>query len=60
MPDFLPVAGQADDAVLVILTLRWILRGAGPALLERHWPGPDGSLALLLRLAGGSGPQKLE
>jgi uncharacterized membrane protein YkvA (DUF1232 family) len=52
VPDFLPVAGQADDAVLVVLALRWILRGAGPALLERHWPGPDGSLALLLRLAG--------
>jgi hypothetical protein len=46
--------------VLVILTLRWVLRGSGPAPLERHWPGPDGSLALLLRLAGGSGPQKLE
>ena len=44
--------------MLVILTLRWILRGAGPALLERHWPGPDGSLALLLRLAGGRGTQK--
>ncbi len=52
VPDFLPVAGQADDAVLVVLALRWILRGAGPALLQRHWPGPDRSLALLLRLAG--------
>jgi uncharacterized membrane protein YkvA (DUF1232 family) len=57
VPDFLPVAGQADDAILVILTLRWILRGSGPALLERHWPGPDGSLALLLRLAGHSSPK---
>jgi uncharacterized membrane protein YkvA (DUF1232 family) len=52
VPDFLPVAGQADDAVLVVLTLRWILRGSGPGLLERHWPGPDASLAVLLRLAG--------
>jgi uncharacterized membrane protein YkvA (DUF1232 family) len=52
IPDFLPVAGQADDAVLVALALRWILRGSGPALLERHWPGPDGSLAVLLRLTG--------
>jgi uncharacterized membrane protein YkvA (DUF1232 family) len=56
VPDFLPVAGQADDAVLVVLTLRWILRGSGPALLERHWPGPDASLAVLLRLAGRSSP----
>ena len=54
VPDFLPVAGQADDAILVILALRWILRGSRPALLERHWPGPDGSLAVLLRLAGHS------
>ena len=52
VPDFLPIAGQADDAVLVVLALRWILRGAGPALVERHWPGPDASLAVLLRLAG--------
>ena len=56
VPDFLPVAGQADDAVLVILTLRWILRGSGPALLERHWPGPDASLAVLLRLTGAASP----
>ena len=56
VPDFLPVAGQADDAVLVVLALRWILRGSGPALVERHWPGPDGSLAVLLRLAGHSAP----
>jgi uncharacterized membrane protein YkvA (DUF1232 family) len=52
VPDFLPVAGQADDAVLVVLALRWLARGAGPALLERHWPGPEGSLAVLLRFAG--------
>jgi uncharacterized membrane protein YkvA (DUF1232 family) len=56
VPDFIPVAGHADDAVLVVLALRWILRGSGPALLERHWPGPDGSLAVLLRLAGRSSP----
>lgn len=52
VPDFIPVAGQADDAVLVILALRWLMRGAGAARLERHWPGPDGSLLVLLRLAG--------
>ena len=54
VPDFLPVVGQADDAVLVVLALRWLVRGAGPAVVERHWPGPDGSLAMLLRLAGAS------
>ena len=52
VPDFIPVAGQADDAVLVVLALRWLVRGAGAAAVERHWPGPDGSLAVLLRAAG--------
>jgi uncharacterized membrane protein YkvA (DUF1232 family) len=52
VPDFLPVAGQADDALLVILALRWLLRGAGPEQVEGHWPGPDGSLAILMRLVG--------
>jgi uncharacterized membrane protein YkvA (DUF1232 family) len=52
VPDFVPIAGQVDDALLMIAALRWLARGAGPALLERHWPGPQASLAVLLRLAG--------
>lgn len=52
VPDFLPVAGQADDALLVIVALRWLAKGAGPAPLARHWPGPQSSLAVVLRLAG--------
>ena len=52
VPDFLPIAGQVDDALLLIVALRWVARGAGSALLERHWPGPQASLAVLLRLAG--------
>jgi uncharacterized membrane protein YkvA (DUF1232 family) len=52
VPDFLPVAGQVDDALLVIVALRWLARGGGPGRLERHWPGPPASLVVLLRLAG--------
>jgi uncharacterized membrane protein YkvA (DUF1232 family) len=52
VPDFLPVAGQADDAVLVVIALRWMVRSSGPEALERHWPGPGASLVVLLRLAG--------
>ena len=52
VPDFIPVAGQFDDALLVALVLRTVLRGAGPALVREHWPGPPSSLALMLRLAG--------
>jgi uncharacterized membrane protein YkvA (DUF1232 family) len=54
VPDFIPVAGQLDDAILVALVLRAVLRGAGPSLVREHWPGPAASLALMLRLAGGS------
>lgn len=56
VPDFIPVAGQLDDAILVTLVLRRLLRLAGPTLIRRHWPGPERSLAVLLRLATG-GPQ---
>jgi uncharacterized membrane protein YkvA (DUF1232 family) len=51
IPDFIPVAGQLDDAVLVAFVLRRIVR-ANPALVRELWPGPPASLALILRLAG--------
>jgi uncharacterized membrane protein YkvA (DUF1232 family) len=51
VPDFIPVAGQLDDAIVVALTLRAILRGAGLEMIEEHWPGPRSSLSVILRLA---------
>lgn len=56
VPDIIPVAGQLDDAVVVALVLRLVLRGAGSALLREHWPGPRESLTVLERLAGRRGP----
>ncbi len=53
VPDFIPVAGQLDDAIIVAFVLRHVLRAAGPDLLCQHWPGPDSSLAALTRLAYG-------
>jgi uncharacterized membrane protein YkvA (DUF1232 family) len=47
VPDMIPVAGQLDDAIVVVLVLRAILRAAGTDLLREHWPGPDASLRLL-------------
>jgi uncharacterized membrane protein YkvA (DUF1232 family) len=51
VPDFIPVAGQLDDAIVVALVLRAILRAGGLDLIEEHWPGPRSSLSLILRLA---------
>jgi uncharacterized membrane protein YkvA (DUF1232 family) len=54
VPDFVPIAGQLDDALVVALVLRAVFRRSGAHKLREHWPGPDRSLAVLLRL-GGSG-----
>jgi len=51
VPDFIPVAGQLDDAILLALVLRRVLRACGEGLLREHWPGPERSLGVLLRLA---------
>ena len=52
VPDFIPVAGQLDDAIVVALVLRWVLRSGGRELLREHWRGPERSLDVVLRLAG--------
>jgi uncharacterized membrane protein YkvA (DUF1232 family) len=52
VPDFLPVIGYADDAVVVAIALRYATRHAGADALERHWPGTPQGLRALRALAG--------
>jgi uncharacterized membrane protein YkvA (DUF1232 family) len=52
VPDFVPVLGYADDAIIVSLVLRSVVRRAGAPLIRRHWPGTEAGLAALARLTG--------
>jgi uncharacterized membrane protein YkvA (DUF1232 family) len=51
VPDFLPVIGVLDDAILVVLVLRWLVREAGAVRVRRHWRGTPRGLELVLRVA---------
>lgn len=52
IPEFIPVAGPLDDAIVAALALRLVLRSGGPQVIAEHWRGSDDSLRVLLRLAG--------
>lgn len=52
IPDFIPVIGYVDDAIIVAVALRCVTRYAGAAALERHWLGTPAGLATLRHLAG--------
>jgi uncharacterized membrane protein YkvA (DUF1232 family) len=52
IPDFIPGLGHLDDAILVVVALRWTLTDCDRAALDSHWPGPQNSLRLILRIAG--------
>lgn len=52
IPDIIPVLGYADDAILVVWTLRSVVRHAGVDLIRRHWPGTEQGFQVVLKLCG--------
>jgi uncharacterized membrane protein YkvA (DUF1232 family) len=52
IPDFIPVLGYADDAIVVAAVLRSVVRRAGLDAVRARWPGSDHGFAALTRLTG--------
>jgi uncharacterized membrane protein YkvA (DUF1232 family) len=52
IPDFIPVLGYADDAIIVTAVLRSVVRRAGIDAVRAHWPGTDDGFAAVARLSG--------
>lgn len=56
VPDFIPILGYADDAIIVAAVLRGVVRRSGIDAVRGHWPGTDDGFAALCRLTGLAGP----
>jgi uncharacterized membrane protein YkvA (DUF1232 family) len=52
IPDFIPVLGYADDAIVVAAVLRSVVRRAGIDAVRTHWPGSDDGFSALGRITG--------
>ena len=52
IPDFIPVLGYADDAIIVAAVLRSVVRRSGLDAVRAQWPGSDDGFAALTRLTG--------
>jgi uncharacterized membrane protein YkvA (DUF1232 family) len=48
IPEFIPVAGPLDDAVVAALVLRYVLRRTDRGIVLDHWRGDTGTLDALL------------
>jgi uncharacterized membrane protein YkvA (DUF1232 family) len=50
VPEFVPIAGPLDDAIVVALVLRHVLRRTDRAVLAEYWRGEPSTLDAIIRL----------
>jgi uncharacterized membrane protein YkvA (DUF1232 family) len=50
IPEFIPIVGSLDDAIVAALALRFVLRTTDSAVVREHWHGDPATLERLLRL----------
>ncbi len=50
VPDFIPVAGQLDDAILAAAVIAYVTRRAGREVVAELWPGSERGLRVVLAL----------
>jgi len=55
IPEFIPVLGPLDDAVVAAAVLRHLVRKAGSEVVYEHWRGEPSTISRMLRLFGAAG-----
>ncbi len=55
IPEFIPVLGPLDDAVVAAAVLRHLVRKAGNEVVYEHWRGEPSTISRVLRLFGAEG-----
>ena len=51
VPDFVPIAGSLDDAIVAAFALRYVVGACSPEIVGEHWPGDPAMLRRILWLA---------
>jgi uncharacterized membrane protein YkvA (DUF1232 family) len=51
VPDFIPVAGQLDDAIVAAFALRYVIGTTPREVVAEHWRGDPETLRRILALA---------
>jgi uncharacterized membrane protein YkvA (DUF1232 family) len=52
IPEFIPLLGPLDDAVVAAAVLRHLVRTAGSEVIYEHWRGQRSTISRVLRIFG--------